>query len=220
MKPRFLFTRILATSALCFAVGVGALNGCQTVEQRMIAEISEVERDFDAEARYAAYLEKHGENARKLRETAASCSSMRFRIHGGGGVYQKVDEYLPLTAEEVPAVREILAQIEETPARDFSSWLKIQHENTVCPVYAPPPYFIEFQFVSSSGEVLHYFEGYDAPIGDKAKAEEYRTSLSRPYYMLPTDSLRRWEELKFIKRVKAREAELYATFDNSHSESY
>ena len=38
--------------------------------------------------------------------------------------------------------------------------------------------------------------------------------------MLPTDSLRRWEELKFIKRVKAREAELYATFDNSHSESY
>ena len=128
----------------------------------MAADLQDMNSQFDAEAEYAAYVKKHGESARKLREAAATAATMRFRIHGGGGGYTKVDEYLPLTQDEVAAVREILAQIEEIPARDFSSWLKIQHENHICPVSAPPPYWLELQFVSATGEVLYYWEDYNA----------------------------------------------------------
>jgi len=203
-------TRVLIS--LC-AVSL-LLPGClQTVEQRMAADLQEVNSQFDAEAEYAAYVKKHGESARKLRESATAAATMRFRIHGGGGGFTKVDEYLPLTQDEVAAVREILTQIEETPARDFSSWLKIQHENHICPVSAPPPYWLELQFVSAAGEVLYYWGDYNAPIGDKAKAEAYRTSLSRPFYMLPAESLRRWKDQAFLKRVNARHNELLDSFN-------
>ena len=206
--------RMYLLSSLC-AVCLASVGCIQTAEQRMITDLQKVDSRFDAEEIYAAYLKKHGENAQRLRDAAAACATMRFRIHGGGGGYMVVDEYLPLSEGEVEEVRKFLAQIEETPARDFSNWLKIYHEYQICPVAAPPPYFIEFQFVSSTGDRLYYFEGYDAPIGDKAKAEEYRTALSRPYYMLPAESLRRWNEQDFLKRIKARHHELLESYKES-----
>lgn len=74
-------------------------------------------------------------------------------------------------------------------------------------------YWVELQLVSATGEVLYYWGDYNAPIGDKAKAEEYRTSLSRPFYMLPAESLRRWKDQAFLKRVNARHNELLDSFN-------
>ena len=44
-------------------------------------------------------------------------------------VYEKVDECLPLTREEVKAVREILAEIEETPVHDKKLWLDMEYDS-------------------------------------------------------------------------------------------
>lgn len=186
--------------ALCMAIA-----GCLSpVEQRMVAELQEVNRQFDADAQYDAYLESHGESARQLRAAAAAAVTMRFHFYGGGGPYRVVNEYLPLKEAEVQAVREILADIEETPPHDFSSWLEMEHADQFCPVCVPPLYWKKLEFVAADGGVLYAFDDYNAPMGDVAKAEEYRTAVARPYYMLPTASLARWKALPCFKRASVR----------------
>ena len=175
----------------------------------MVAELQAVNLNFDANARYDEYVETHGDAAKKLREAAAEAATMRFHIYGGGGPFRAVDEYLPLTAGEVQAVREILAEIEETPPHDFSGWLEIQHADQFCPACVAPLYRKELEFVAASGEVLYAYGDHDGPIGDEAKAEEYRTAVSRPNFMLPRASLARWKALPCFKRASVRMEKLH-----------
>ena len=187
-----------------------ALVGCMSpVDQRMVAELQAVNLNFDADACYEAYLASHGEAAKKLREAAAAASTMRFHVYGGGGPFKTVNEYLPLKPDEVQAVREILAEVEETPPHDFSSWLEIQHADQFCPACVPPLYKKELEFIASNGEVLYTYGDHDGPMGSTAKAEEYRTAVSRPNLMLPPASLARWKALPCFKRASARLEKLH-----------
>lgn len=196
-----------------------SLTGCQWLEeQRMVAELSEHLNGFDAEAAYAAYLKSHGEEARKLREAAAAAVTMRIHITGhvpieivgSSAGSTEIDEYLPLTEDEVKEVREILAGLAETPPLDFDLWLLNKYDSYFGPQPAPPPFWDIMESVSADGKVLATFGSYDSLYGDAAKAEEYRTKRYRPTYMLPTADVARWKALPFIKRADARMRELYA----------
>lgn len=202
-----------------------SLTGCYwSNEQRMVAELSEHLRNFDAEAAYAAYLKSHGEDARKLREAATAAATMRIHITGRARIEMvgrssgltEIDEYLPLTEDEVKEVRAILAGLEETPAHDFDLWLLNKYDSYFGPQPAPPPFWDIMEFVSADGKVLATFGSYDSLYGDAAKAEEYRTKRYRPTYMLPTADVPRWKALPFIKRAGARINELYALLSSSH----
>lgn len=105
--------RFSTTTALCLAAaGLGAC--CQTVEQRMISQITERDHNFDAESRYAEYLKQHGESVRNLRKAVAEANAMQVYIKIFR--YQNVvEEYLPLTEDETQAVREILENVQAPP---------------------------------------------------------------------------------------------------------
>ena len=201
-----IFRKIFATTALCLAA-VG-LNSCQTVEQRMISEISDREANFDAEARYASYVQRcDGEFARQLRKAAADAATMRICI--SGGLREMEAEYLPLADDEVAAVRKILAEIEEAPPLDFNTWLLERYDSYCGPQPSAPLYWSAMEFVAADGSVLHTFYGFSSEMGDAAKADEYRTKAHGPNLLLPEESRKRWKSLPFHACVDARIHELY-----------
>lgn len=163
---------------------------------------------FHAPECYQAYRNKHGEQARKLREAAASASRMRLHITSECGKVKS--SILPLTAEEVRAVREILSQIEETPCHDYRMWLEERFAAYVTgPWPSPPLLWASLEFLSADGKVLHSFYGYDGGIGDKKLEETYRTARFRPAFMLPTGALERWNKQPFLQRGKQKLDSLY-----------
>ena len=203
-KPPFL--KILTSAALSLAaMGV---NSCQTVEQRMISEISDREANFDAEARYASYVQRcDGEFARQLRKAAADAATMRICI--SGGLRKMEAEYLPLADDEVADVRKILAEIEEAPPLDFNTWLLERYDSYCGPQPSAPLYWCAMEFVAADGSVLHTFYGFSSEMGDAAKADEYRTKAHCPDLLLPEASRKHWKSLPFHARTKARLRELY-----------
>lgn len=202
IHTRSIFSLLLA--ALCAV----SLESCQTVEQRMISEISDREANFDAEARYASYVQRcDGEFARQLRKAAADAATMRICI--SGGLREMEAEYLPLADDEVAAVRKILAEIEEAPPLDFNTWLLEQYDSYCGPQPSAPLYWCAMEFVAADGSVLHTFYGFSSEMGDAAKADEYRTKAHGPDLMLPEASRKRWKSLPFHARVDARIHELY-----------
>ncbi|MGN0868917.1 MAG: hypothetical protein ACI4O9_05270 [Akkermansia sp.] len=209
------FRKILATTALCLAAM--GMNSCQTVEQRMISEITERERNFDAEARYSAYIQqRNGSRAQKLRKAAEEAATMRICISGGLGMEA---EYLPLTDDEVAAVREILAEIEEVPPRYFNAWLLSTYDSYCLPQPSPPLFWCVMEFVAADGSVLHTFYDIESEMGDTAKAEEYRTKEYSPDLMLPEASRKRWEALPFHARLDARLVERHRNYRSSPTAS-
>ncbi len=204
---KFQFSRILTTTALCLAA-VG-LSSCQTVEQRMISEISDREANFDAEARYASYVQRcDGEFARQLRKAAADAATMRICI--SGGLREMEAEYLPLADDEVAAVRKILAEIEEAPPLDFNTWLLEQYDSYCGPLPSAPLYWCAMEFLAADGRVLHTFYEFGSDeMGDAAKADEYRTKAHGPDLLLPEASRKLWKSLPFHARTMARLRELH-----------
>lgn len=202
IHTRSIFSLLLA--ALCAV----SLESCQTVEQRMISEISDREANFDAEARYASYVQRcDGEFARQLRKAAADAATMRICI--SGGLREMEAEYLPLADDEVAAVRKILAEIEEAPPLDFNTWLLEQYDSYCGPQPSAPLYWCAMEFVAADGSVLHTFYGFSSEMGDAAKADEYRTKAHGPDLLLPEASRKHWKSLPFHARVDARIHELY-----------
>ena len=202
IHTRSIFSLLLA--ALCAV----SLESCQTVEQRMIAEISDREANFDAEARYASYVQRcDGEFARQLRKAAADAATMRICI--SGGLRKMEAEYLPLADDEVAAVRKILAEIEEAPPLDFNTWLLEQYDSYCGPQPSAPLYWCAMEFLAADGSVLYTFYGFSSEMGDAAKADEYRTKAHGPDLLLPEASRKHWKSLPFHARVDARIHELY-----------
>lgn len=197
---------VLSCVSLLLVLCAAGLSSCETALQRMERELATA--GVHAPEYYQAYRNKHGEQARKLREAAASASRMRLHITS---VFGKVKSaILPLTAEEMRAVRDIIAQIEETPCHDYRMWLE---EEYVCrvtgPWPAPPLYWSTLEFVSSDGKVLYTFDGFDSPIGDTARSETYRAERYSPMFMLPTAALERWNNQPFLQRGKDKLDSLY-----------
>lgn len=125
---------------------------------------------YDAAERYAEYVKHHGERTQQLRRAAAKAATMRIRITS---LYLKRDECLPLTREEVKAVRGILAELEETPVHDKKLWP--DHE---CDIYfGPQPvaaiYDSFLEFVAADGHVLDSFREFDSVMVDAVQAEAY-----------------------------------------------
>lgn len=198
----------LFAGSLLLALCAAGLSCCETAQHRMEREIAATLHSFNAPERYQAYRNEHGEKARKLREAAASASRMRLRITSVRGKTKPA--IVPLTEEERRAVREILAQIEETPCLDYPLWLEETYEHGVTgPWPAPPLYWSAMEFVSSSGKVLYTWKGYGSTIGDTALAETYHTERYKPTLMLPTAALARWNKQPFLQRGKRKLDELY-----------
>lgn len=196
--------RLFLLPALCAA----ALSSCESTQHRMEREIAAVIPAFHATARYQSYLSRHGEEARRLREAAAGASSMRLHITS---FYPKEESaILPLSAAEVRAVREILAQIEETPCWDYRMWLERQYASAVTgPWPSAPLCGSTMEFVAADGKVLHRFDGYDSTIGDTARAASYQAARYRPTFMLPAPALERWNKQPFLRRSKRKLDEFY-----------
>lgn len=198
---------VLSWVSLLLVLCAAGLSSCETAPQRMEREIAAA--GFHAPECYQAYRNKHGEQARKLREAAASASRMRLHITSECGKVKS--SILPLTAEEVRAVREILSQIEETPCHDYRMWLEERFAAYVTgPWPSPPLLWASLEFVSSGGKVLYTFDGFDSTIGDTARSETYRTERYSPAFMLPTAALERWNKQPFLQRGKAKLDSLYA----------
>ena len=195
---------------LLFFLAAAVLCSCQ--QQSMERELAAKIPGFQATEAYAAYVKKHGERAEQLRRTAAKAATMRVHFTAG---YMEVDECHPLTRNEVKAVREILAQIEETPAHDEKLWLTIKYDREFGPQPCAPffwstlDFWSTLEFVAADGHVVGEFSEFDSEMGDTAKAEEYRGKRYCPAYMLPTDALQRWKALPFLRRARDRELELY-----------
>lgn len=197
---------VLSCISLPLVLCAAGLSSCETAPQRTEREIAAA--GFHAPECYQAYRNKHGEQARKLREAAASASRMRLHITSECG--KEKSAILPLTAEEVRAVREILSQIEETPCHDYRMWLEERFAAYVTgPWPSPPLLWASLEFLSADGKVLHSFYGYDGGIGDKKLEETYRTARFRPAFMLPTGALERWNKQPFLQRGKQKLDSLY-----------
>lgn len=179
---------------------------CSCQQQSMERALAAQKPGFQATEAYAAYVKKHGERAEQLRRTAAKAATMRIHFTTG---LMEVDECHPLTRKEVKAVREILAQIEETPAHDEKLWLTIEYDREFGPWPCAPFFWTTLEFVAADGHVVGEFYEFDSEIGDTAKAEEYRGKRYCPVYMLPTDALQRWKALPFLRRTRDRKLELY-----------
>lgn len=205
MKKQYFFGVSLLL-ALCAA----GLSSCETAQHRMEREIAAAlpGGDFRAAARYAAYVKGHGEEAQALRNAAAQAAWMR--LHIAPGTYKIKDTFLPLSTAEKQAVRQLLAQVEETPCHDFPMWLEERYAAYVTgPWPSPPLLWASLEFLSADGKVLHSFYDYDGGIGDKKLEETYRTARFRPAFMLPTGALERWNKQPFLQRGKQKLDSLY-----------
>lgn len=193
---------------LLLTLCAGGLSSCETAQHRMEREIAAAIPAFHVQARYQSYLNRHGEEARRLREAAAGASSMRLHITS---FYPKEESaILPLSAAEARDVRELLAQIEETPCWDYQTWLEKTYADAVTgPWPSAPLCQSTLEFVSSDGKVRHTFDGYDSTIGDTAHAKAYQTDRYKPAFMLPSAALERWNKQPFLQRSKRKLDEFY-----------
>ena len=189
---------------LPFFLAAAVLCSCQ--QQSMERALAAKKTGFQATEAYAAYVKKHGERAEQLRRTAAKAATMRVHFTAG---LREVDESHPLTRKEVKAVREILAQIDETPAHDEKLWLTIEYDREFGPWPCAPFFWATLEFVAADGHVLDSFREFDSVMVDAVQAEAYRGARYCPAYMLPSDSLQRWNALPFFSRAQKRCHELF-----------
>lgn len=180
-----------------------SLSGCtETIQQRMIAELEEADTTFDASSKYKEYLQHHGEDAQKLREAAAQAATIRIRIH----VYHyqgSIEETISLTEEEVKAVKEIMAEIQQTPPHSFDKWLEVEHFSQFVQMSVSQCWSV-MEFVSAEDTVLHTFQ-FNQMIGSTSREEAYKVGRElKPHYMLPDAALERWDSLNFINRAANR----------------
>ena len=180
-----------------------SLSGCvETIQQRMISELEEADKGFDATKQYKEYLNNHGKDAKKLRETAAQAANIQIHLH----FYRKGEEngeIISLTEDEVKAVKEILAEIQQTPPNSFDMWLELEHFSQFVQFSASSCWSV-MEFVSADGAVLHTFQ-FNQMIGSTDREEEYKTAKgNKPYYMLPDASVKRWNDLHFHQRAENR----------------
>lgn len=146
---------------------------CQT--QRQIAAWEDRFAEGNPREEYAAYVKEREENARSLRQAVAEAATMRIRViffHGK-------DKVIPLTAEEVSAVREMVAAAEDSPPWDYATWLEVQVGMMGSDIDFQ--YNTCFEWVSADGKV----------VGSSGDAEYFlddRAITARP----PFSGLRFW----------------------------
>lgn len=172
----------------------------------MVAMLKELDSSFRPQEEYEAYVKRFdGKSAQSLRHAAAEAVTIRIRISPDAG--KQKERILPLTPAEVKEVREILAETEESPALDYSAWLRMKYAGPMSVIYT---YFTFMEFISDDGKELESFNVDRNYFGDAALVEHYRTQQTRPALMLPTEALKRWQSLPCFDRLRKALEEMTA----------
>lgn len=181
-----------------------------------MAELVDKDARFDAQKLYTRYLSLRDFHLCQLRSAADKAAAMRVKLSIN---YGEETEYIPVSKKEMAVVREVLASMEPTPPRDFNTWLKEHYDSEFGPQPAALSYGMCLEFLTTDGEVLTRYYDPDSEIGDRAKAEYYRTANSRPDYMLPADLLARWNALAFLNQASQRLKEMVWKDNAEHAEA-
>lgn len=168
--------------------------------QWMLDELANKLPDFNAETSYRDYIKQHGEAATTLRKMAKTAAEIRIHITNH---IDEGHEYISLTEEETTSVREILAEVNETPILPFALWVTAEYEKRFTEA-APPLYSYAMEFVSKDGTVQHILHEGHVVMGDVSLTNEYQKDHAAPKYMLSSDALARWNTLPFFKRLQEK----------------
>lgn len=171
------------------------LSSCQLAEQWQEA------RKLDEEyAQYVERCEKENESLVKLKKAAAEAAGAQIRImHAFAG---KSDIIIPLSAEELATVREIIPHLQDMPALCREAW-DSQQEAFRTMTHANYFRFIDLEFLNEKGEKTDELL-LTAGFGASEHAEDYKREfyMGSPLYMLPADDIRRFEALPAVKQSK------------------
>lgn len=187
---------LLILLALC----VVGQTACQT--QRQIAAWEGRFTEGNPREEYAAYVKGREENARLLRQAVAEAATMRIRVV----FFQGKDKVIPLTAAEVSDVREMVAAAEDSPPRDYATWLEVQVG--MMGADTDFQYGTLFEWGSADGKVVVSTGDAEYFMDDIALAGQYRTSsLRHPAFLVPSDTLKRWRSLPGLNIMRKKTAE-------------
>lgn len=213
MNQRPLFLSVIATALISPLL----FTACQqTAEERMLAELVDKDARFDAQKLYTSYLSSRDSYLCQLRTAADKAAAMRVKLSTH---YGEKTEYILVSKKEMEVVREVLASMEPTPPRDFNTWLKERYDSEFSPQPAALSYGMCLEFLTADGEVSIRYYDPDSEIGDRTKAEYYRTAHSRPDYMLPADLLARWNALTFLNQASQRLKEIVWKDNAEHAKA-
>lgn len=179
---------LLVLSSLLF-------SSCQLAEQWQEAR----KRDEEY-AQYVERCEKETESLVKLKRAAAEAASAQIRImHVYAG---KSDTIIPLSAEELATVREIIPHLQDMPALCREAWEE-QQEAFQTMSHVNYSRFINLEFLNEKGETTDDLM-LTAGFGTSEHAEDYKREfwLGSPLYMLPADDIRRFEALPSVRQAE------------------
>lgn len=188
MIPRFLLT------ALCPLI----LSSCQLAEQWQEA------RKLDEQ--YTQYIERHrgeSETLTALKKAAAEATRAQVRIiHASRG--DLPDTVIPLSDEELSAVREIIPLLQDRPPLCREAWDNMQADMQQMMVGPSFFTFTELEFLRENGEKINDLS-LTCGIGTCERAETYRRSYklyTTPRYMLPAEAHRRFYALPSVNKAE------------------
>lgn len=189
MIPRCLLT------ALCPLI----LSSCQLAQQWQEA------RKLDEQ--YTQYIERHqgeSEALTALKKAAAEAALAQIRIiHASRG--DLPDTVIPLSAEELSTVREIIPQLQDMPPLSRRAWDRMQADMQQMPLGPSFFTFTELEFQRENGDKINELS-LTCGIGTCERAEAYRhryTSLhTAPHYMLPAEVHKRFYSLPSVKKAE------------------
>lgn len=172
---------------------LGALVTCYT--------ISRVQKELALNHEYEDLLLRSNARAARLREAATHAQKAQVRItitHGFGGA----DEIIPLSAEELSAIKSIIPYIESAPLPDRDVW-KTHRHGLANRVKSPSfyLYLANLELLGADGRLLDEIM-LNQPIVKAENAGNYRRTGCSASYMLPITELERFESLPGI--IKAR----------------
>lgn len=179
---------LLVLSSLLF-------SSCQLAEQWQEAR----KRDEEY-AQYVERCEKETESLVKLKRAAAEAASAQIRImHVYAG---KSDTIIPLSAEELATVREIIPHLQDMPALCREAWEE-QQEAFQTMSHVNYSRFINLEFLNEKGETTDDLM-LTAGFGTSEHAEDYKREfrLGSPLYMLPADDISRFDALPSVRQAE------------------
>lgn len=171
------------------------LSSCQLAEQWQ--EARKLDEEYD---QYVERCEKENESLVKLKKAAAEASAAQIRImHTYSGT---PDTIIPLSAEELTTVREIIPHLQDMPALCREAWDE-QQEAFRSMTHGNYFRFLDLEFLNEKGEKtdeLMLTVGFGACENAEKYKQEFR--IGSPLYMLPADDIKRFDALPSVKQAE------------------
>lgn len=165
------------------------LSSCVFVQQWQEAE--------ELDARYAAYVaseQGESEGLTALKQAAATASRAQIRIECS---MDKEDTIIPLGADELAVIREIMPRIKNAPALTRDAWDDLYENGQPLISFISRNYL---EFFDAEGKVMPGKLLLNRTIGVCEQAEYYSNNPEYygMFYMLPSADLARFKELPSI----------------------